>query len=677
MTRSTASTSAVTLSLLAVTFVSRQCSIVLASTRSYWPDRTPCVFALICPDTLPLSPYLRITDVFHRCFEHHDNEQIFEVEGGPLVQSVLSGYNGTLIAYGQTGSGKTHTIAGVDGDEGQMPRLLRRLFDEISDSPDFLWDVSLQYLQVYNDQAFDLLPAHNGGDADAPLRVREETEGTIVDGAASVKLACCEEGLWALASGSSNQKVAPTGVNRLSSCAHSIAVVSVTRQHSSSVLEAACAQAMPGDAALRVYSTANLQSLLDSAPSFATLRAKLTVVDLAGSERIGRPNVIGQTPKEARHIKSSLLALGTVVDRLAMHSQLPLAMHGGKKAPHAPFRESTLTRLLQDSFGGNCRTSLIICCSPAKSDAVETKSALLFGQRAMLVKNTTHQNVVADNHGLAHHLQKQLNAAEARTQGKCHQMEAEKRAAMRVCAEEREAALAEAKAAKDKYDTALVETTAAKLVVSALEQQLAAEQGRAQAEVECNQTVVKVLEESAIQRLQVAEASEERALAAAAAIQRVERERDAALEEHERLRAAAACCEEIREQLLAEAKKVAAERARADSLQATLTMYSETSSAVEERDRATAEAASAKDAATAFKRQVQAERESAAAQRAAFHMTWRGVLLLLLLCATAVFGLLRSSGASRRPGNSSQACLATLNDVCPDWHMLKSLGSPS
>jgi len=143
--------------------------------------------------------------VFHRCFEHHDNEQIFEVEGGPLVQSVLSGYNGTLIAYGQTGSGKTHTIAGVDGDEGQMPRLLRRLFDEISDSPDFLWDVSLQYLQVYNDQAFDLLPAHNGGDADAPLRVREETEGTIVDGAASVKLACCEEGLWALASGSSNQ----------------------------------------------------------------------------------------------------------------------------------------------------------------------------------------------------------------------------------------------------------------------------------------------------------------------------------------------------------------------------------------------------------------------------------------------------------------------------------------
>ena len=100
-----------------------------------------------------VCPWTVHADAFHRCFEAENNSQLFEGEGASLVRAVLSGYNGTLVAYGQTGSGKTHTIAGVEGDEGQMPRMLHALFDGIASAPPtFAYDVSLQYLQVHNER---------------------------------------------------------------------------------------------------------------------------------------------------------------------------------------------------------------------------------------------------------------------------------------------------------------------------------------------------------------------------------------------------------------------------------------------------------------------------------------------------------------------------------------------
>ena len=372
---------------------------------------------------------------FHRCFEKEDNAGLFAVEGAPLVHSVISGFNGTLVAYGQTGSGKTHTMGGVKGDEGMMPRMLQRLFEEIEKQRlQFEYEVSLQYLQVYNEQIFDLLSDSKTA-AETPLSIVEEKDSMSVKGAHTVELRRAEDGLKALADGQHNQKIASTAMNRASSRAHTIALITVIRRNALALdsLSGDDMGAQPsaeavGEAAtgedeaspesilydaekLREKTVQKIERFLESATSFSTLRAKLTMVDLAGSERVGRTGAAGQTLKEAKNINASLLALGTVINLLAQSSAKRGPVQPSAK-PHIPFRNSTLTRLLQESFGGNCRTSILVCCSPAKSDAAETKAALLFGQRAMLVKNSTKQNATVDNKTLASQLQAQLAAAE-------------------------------------------------------------------------------------------------------------------------------------------------------------------------------------------------------------------------------------------------------------------------
>ena len=125
--------------------------------------------------------------------------------------------------------------------------------------------------------------------------------------------------------------------------------------------------------------------------------------DLAGSERVGRTGASGAARLEGEKINTSLLALGNVIHVLTRKSSRPL---------HVPFRDSSLTRLLQNSLGGNCRTSLIVCVSPALSDLSETRSSLLFGERAMLVRSRLVQNASVDFKSLAEELQQQLALAE-------------------------------------------------------------------------------------------------------------------------------------------------------------------------------------------------------------------------------------------------------------------------
>ena len=374
------------------------------------------------------------------------NEVLFEEVGRPLCDSVLRGYHGALLTYGQTGSGKTFTMGEAARigslDEGMAHRSVRHLFSAIAADGEHSYEVSMQYVQVYCEKIYDLLgekpraPEPNGncatafgtpikratsarvpfgdhgsaqrgantpikGDAkDAPpedtsLSLREDKKnGVFVQGATTRSVSSTEEALALMERASAYLVFASTELNQHSSRSHSLCTLLVKRTERVSSAVEAVRQAWHGAAATRGATEGIGQS--------PVLHAKMVLVDLAGSEDVGRSRVKGQGLAEAQKINTSLLALGNVIDALT-HSEMEL--RGGKKiggaTTHVPFRSSVLTRLLSDSIGGNCRTALICCCSPAAADLSETLSTLRFGSRAKLVRYEAMVNACMPSKSLA------------------------------------------------------------------------------------------------------------------------------------------------------------------------------------------------------------------------------------------------------------------------------------
>jgi len=376
------------------------------------------------------------------------NEVLFEEVGRPLCDSVLRGYHGALLTYGQTGSGKTFTMGEAARigslDEGMAHRSVRHLFSAIAADGEHSYEVSMQYVQVYCEKIYDLLgekpraPEPNGncatafgtpikratsarvpfgdhgsaqrgantpikGDAkDAPpedtsLSLREDKKnGVFVQGATTRSVSSTEEALALMERASAYLVFASTELNQHSSRSHSLCTLLVKRTERVSSAVEAVRQAWHGAAATR---GATEGTGIGQSP---VLHAKMVLVDLAGSEDVGRSRVKGQGLAEAQKINTSLLALGNVIDALT-HSEMEL--RGGKKiggaTTHVPFRSSVLTRLLSDSIGGNCRTALICCCSPAAADLSETLSTLRFGSRAKLVRYEAMVNACMPSKSLA------------------------------------------------------------------------------------------------------------------------------------------------------------------------------------------------------------------------------------------------------------------------------------
>ena len=376
------------------------------------------------------------------------NEVLFEEVGRPLCDSVLRGYHGALLTYGQTGSGKTFTMGEAARigslDEGMAHRSVRHLFSAIAADGEHSYEVSMQYVQVYCEKIYDLLgekpraPEPNGncatafgtpikratsarvpfgdhgsaqrgantpikGDAkDAPpedtsLSLREDKKnGVYVQGATTRSVSSTEEALALMERASAYLVFASTELNQHSSRSHSLCTLLVKRTERVSSAVEAVRQAWHGAAATR---GATEGTGIGQSP---VLHAKMVLVDLAGSEDVGRSRVKGQGLAEAQKINTSLLALGNVIDALT-HSEMEL--RGGKKiggaTTHVPFRSSVLTRLLSDSIGGNCRTALICCCSPAAADLSETLSTLRFGSRAKLVRYEAMVNACMPSKSLA------------------------------------------------------------------------------------------------------------------------------------------------------------------------------------------------------------------------------------------------------------------------------------
>ncbi|KAG6590477.1 Kinesin-like protein KIN-14I, partial [Cucurbita argyrosperma subsp. sororia] len=256
----------------------------------------------------------------------------------PLIRSVLDGYNVCIFAYGQTGSGKTHTMSGpaelTEETVGVNYRALSDLFVLSQQRRQTIsYDISVQMLEIYNDQIRDLLVTDS---------IRNSSQNGInVPDACLVPVSSTEDVINLMNLGQNNRAVSSTAMNDRSSRSHSCLTVHVQGR--------------------------------DLATG-ATLRGCMHLVDLAGSERVDKSEVIGDRLKEAQHINKSLSALGDVIASLA------------QKTAHVPYRNSKLTQLLQDSLGGQAKTLMFIHISPEPEALGETLSTLKFAERVATVE---------------------------------------------------------------------------------------------------------------------------------------------------------------------------------------------------------------------------------------------------------------------------------------------------
>ena len=310
---------------------------------------------------------------FDRIFPPSSTQQdIYDFGVKGIIDSVLDGYNGTVLAYGQTSSGKTYTMQGEMDEEikqGIIPRMINHVFKFIckNEGTDFMIKVSM--IEIYQEKIRDLFDVSR-----VNLNIREDSiKGIYVDGASERYVGCPNDVLALLEIGSANRAQAATNMNEHSSRSHSIFILTINQTN--------------------------------KIEGFSKI-GKLYLVDLAGSEKISKTGATGHTLEEAKIINKSLTTLGRVIYNLT-----------DGKSTHIPYRESKLTRVLQESLGGNSKTCLIITCSPSIYNESESLSTLRFGERAKKIKNKPKINkeiTVAELQKLVEQLKEQLKKADAR-----------------------------------------------------------------------------------------------------------------------------------------------------------------------------------------------------------------------------------------------------------------------
>lgn len=305
-------------------------------------------------------------------------ETIYTDIGAPLITKALEGFNGTVFAYGQTGSGKTFTMMGSLGDAEQagiVPRLTDDLFDRVTtviketggslgnDAPSqsssegssatapVRFFVTVSFLEIYNEVINDLLNPQT----DKILKLRENPDtGIYVEHLCELAVKSPSDIIRLIDQGNRVRRVASTAMNERSSRSHSVFTVKIEQK-----------------------TTKTLEGGIERETA---LSSKLNLVDLAGSERADKTGAEGSTLKEGAAINQSLMALGGVINALS------------EGAAHVPYRNSKLTRLLQESLGGNAGTVMVANVSPADYNADETVGTLRYASRAKKIQNKVVRN---------------------------------------------------------------------------------------------------------------------------------------------------------------------------------------------------------------------------------------------------------------------------------------------
>ncbi|XP_042009439.1 kinesin-like protein KIN-1 [Salvia splendens] len=287
-------------------------------------------------------------------FPGSEQADIYEFLALPIVKAAASGANGVVITYGQTGAGKTYSMEGpsiIQCDEkqkGLLPRVVDGIFKAIKSSDDIIkYTIKLSMVEIYMERVRDLFDRSKDN-----LQIKEnKMQGIFVNGVTEISISDSAEALRTLSTGIANRAAGETQMNIASSRSHCIYIFVICQETKNE----------------RRY-------------------GKLILVDLAGSEKAEKTGAEGRVLEEAKSINRSLSALGNVINALSSPG----------RGSHIPYRDSKLTRILQDALGGNSQTALLCCCSPSPSNASETLSTLRFGARAQHIKQSAHFNVKED-----------------------------------------------------------------------------------------------------------------------------------------------------------------------------------------------------------------------------------------------------------------------------------------
>lgn len=274
-------------------------------------------------------------------------QEIYDVAVSDLLKQLFKGYNVTILAYGQTGSGKTFTmgtsyVPGGSYPKGIIPLAIEEIFKKINSDSEWEYNVTASFIELYMEQLYDLLsdrPREN-----SMLDIREDTRGVCIPNLTEKPVTSTKEAFCYLQHGSTCRATGATAMNAQSSRSHAIFTISLNF---------------------------NKKDNIDDA-----MTAKFHLVDLAGSERSKKTQTSGDRFKEGININKGLLVLGNVISALGEG-------HNG----HISYRDSKLTRLLQDSLGGNSQTLMIACISPSDFNQDETISTLRYADRARRIKN--------------------------------------------------------------------------------------------------------------------------------------------------------------------------------------------------------------------------------------------------------------------------------------------------
>ncbi|XP_063880218.1 kinesin-like protein KIF14 isoform X1 [Scylla paramamosain] len=319
---------------------------------------------------------------FWSCDENHpqyaSQEDVYNILAVPLLEKAYEGYNTCLFAYGQTGSGKSYTMLGEDSlreidstasvTAGVIPRFCADVIQRANSIhahnppegqlPHTQVEVELSYLEIYNEQIYDLLGGMSSSGTREPLRVREDPRtGPYVEGVACHAVSSMEHLMTWLMLGNRERSIAATGLNDKSSRSHAVFTLKLIQTQTEDV---------------------EGEELESSKVSI------LNLVDLAGSERVGASLSHGDRLKEGVFINKSLLTLGKVINSLAESE--------GRRRPFIPYRESVLTFLLKESLGGNSRTAMIATVSPSAVNIEETRSTLRYAQQTRKIINHNYVN---------------------------------------------------------------------------------------------------------------------------------------------------------------------------------------------------------------------------------------------------------------------------------------------
>ncbi|ODN94308.1 hypothetical protein L198_05164 [Cryptococcus wingfieldii CBS 7118] len=389
---------------------------------------------------------------------------LYDATAGENVDEFMKGHNVTFLAYGQTSSGKSYSM-GTTGEDtdysgtnftprtGLIPRTVQTILERAEESkqqagPGASWEARISFLELYNEEIIDLLSGTG-----ISISIREERDGRIVwSGVREAKVKSLAEVMQLLQEGSARRKTSETNMNSSSSRSHAIFSLTLVQKRIAGPMSSAVASSRSETPTRQLRRPSSMMGISSAgsarsptptsgrgggppssfgrmtpsrptsvigtptgADDYIIVTSKFNMVDLAGSERLKRTAAQGDRMKEGISINSGLLALGNVISTLCD----PVKARG-----HIPYRDSKLTRMLQDSIGGNALTTMIACVSPIEANIGETLNTIKYASRARNIRNQTKVNAVEAGWDDVEHLQttvlklrKQISMLESDSKG--------------------------------------------------------------------------------------------------------------------------------------------------------------------------------------------------------------------------------------------------------------------